>query len=123
MPAGILLDARDATADGGGAIGGGTAFSSEANSENEPSGFHSGLPSACTSVWALARLSAIQRRISSALTGPYCWPSTPTILYITRLSGFGLPSQKFHESFGGWPGKSVIRGGMGFGSTGPSAFA
>jgi hypothetical protein len=36
---------------------------------------------------------------------------------------FQLPSQKFQDGFGGLPGKSVIRGGMGFGSTCPSAFA
>src|ERR1017187_8795134 len=95
MPAGILLDARDATADGGAAIGGGTAFSPDANSENEPSGFHSWEPSTCTELWALTRFSAIQRRISSTLTGPYGRPSVPMILYITCLSCFSCRQENF----------------------------
>src|ERR1700690_4637156 len=119
MPAGILLDARAATAEGGGAIGGSAGFNPAANSAKDPSGFHSWEPSICTRVWALTRWSAIQRRISSAFTGPYCRPSAPTILYIMCLSGFNCG----HESFGGWPGQSVIRGGTGPGSTGESALA
>src|ERR1035437_951639 len=92
MPAGSLLAARGAGAQGGGVIVGGTAaetgggFRSAANSGREPSGFQSGVPSACTRVWAFARFSAIQLRSCSAVTGPYCWPAFPTILYIVFLS-------------------------------------
>src|ERR1035437_7570292 len=91
MPAGILLEARGTGAQGGGVMVGGTfaenggGFKSAANSRREPSGFQSWAPSACTRVWALARLSAIQLRSCSAVTGPYCWPSFPTILYIVFL--------------------------------------
>src|SRR5262245_45297397 len=58
----------------GGVVGktGGSVLgaSAPANSGNAESGFQSALPSACTSVWALARPSPIQRRRKSALTGP-----------------------------------------------------
>src|ERR1035441_6513626 len=88
MPAGILFEARYAGECGGSVIGGGAAadigggFKSAANSGKDPSGFQSWLPSAWTRVWAFARFSAIQPRSCSAVTGPYCWPSFPTILYI-----------------------------------------
>src|SRR3569833_1166619 len=60
---------------------GGTDRVSE-NSGKALSGFQSVVPSACTSVSARTRFSAIQRRIWSPLMGPYCWPSAPIILYI-----------------------------------------
>src|ERR1039457_5034133 len=91
MPAGILFEARVPGGYGGSAIVGGAAadagggFKSAANSGKDPSGFQSWVPSACTRVWAFARFSAIQVRSCSALTGPYCWPSFPTILYIVCL--------------------------------------
>src|ERR1035437_8500852 len=91
MPAGILLDARGTGAQGGGVMVGGTVaetgggFRSAVNSGSEPSGFQSWAPSGCTSVWAFARFSVIQPRSCSALTGPYCWPSFPMILYMFSI--------------------------------------
>src|SRR5439155_23920799 len=82
MPAGILVEARELAAGGNGAIVGGIFLGSPENSGKVLSGFHSAAPSAWISVCPLARCSASQRRISSALTGPYCLPSDPMILYI-----------------------------------------
>src|SRR5512140_1625227 len=90
-PAGSLFDARALDVEGGGVIvGGGVAdidggFKSAANSGSDPSGFHSCESSVWTSVWAFARFSAIQPRSCSAVTGPYCCPSFPTILYIVFI--------------------------------------
>src|SRR3954453_4723124 len=91
MPAGIFVEARfagrggDWAMLGGGPHRGGGALSSDANSGNELSGFQSEDPSAWARVSPRRRFSASQRRICSTLTGPYSFPSAPTILYITRL--------------------------------------
>src|SRR5262249_12157814 len=64
--------------------GGGPALAARAsaNSANAPNGFHSAVPSACTRLCALSRPSAIHRRNSSTLTGPYSFLSAPMILYM-----------------------------------------
>src|SRR5579871_3944924 len=56
------------------------------NSGRFPRVVHSCVPSRRARVWALTRPSVIQRRISSAVMGPYSFSSDPIILYIlTRL--------------------------------------
>src|ERR1043166_666198 len=119
MPAAILFEARELTADGGELIVGGTLeiggpadFNSATSSGKVLSGFHSSAPSICTSVSARRRFSAIHFRICSMLTGPYCWPSAPMNLYITCLSVANQPAAVLKFSHYILPGGFVIRGGM-----------
>src|SRR3954469_1270628 len=58
------------------------AARASANSGNAESGFQSVPGSDCALVAALARPAAIQALSCSAVTGPYCWPSLPIILYM-----------------------------------------
>ena len=106
-PAGILLDARDATAGGGGAMGGGTAFNSAANSGKRTQRFPS------------RRAFRLNQRlgVDAVLGDP-----APDFLHADRAVllaihsydfihntpfWFQLPLHKFHDGFGGWPGKSA----------------
>src|SRR5579871_2725388 len=94
-PAAILFEARGFGRTDGRAAGpmvGGTDFNSATSSGKELAGFHSAAPSVWTRVSARMRFSAIHRRICSRLTGPYCWPSAPMILYIARLSFWNEPA-------------------------------
>src|SRR5262245_17805198 len=79
VKASVLTGKTPAVTGGVGAVG---RASASANSGKADAGFHSGLPSAWICVCALILPSAIQRRSSSALTGPYSFLSPPMILYI-----------------------------------------